>query len=819
MDSVESLKQELERERQARQRAEELLELKSSELIHAMQELEAVHHSVESRVKTLTDAVFIEANAYRELVENVSDIIYRSDITGCFTYVNPTAIRMTGYSEEELIGRHFSQLVRDDYKEKLGFFYANQITERIQSTYIEFPIITKDKREIWVGQTVDLYPIAHNRFEFISMCRDISDRRKMETALILSEEKYRHIIENLEMGLLELNNDGVIVKAHLQFCRMTGYRPDELEGQIATDLLLRPDSRRIVEGELEKRKQGLASVYEMEILKKDGTPMWVIISGAPYYDEKNEIAGTVGIHLDITARKKMEEELIQARDIAEKSLRSKDLFVANMSHEIRTPMNAIIGMSRLLADSGLTEKQQEYIRAIRTSSDNLLSIVNDLLDFSKIEAGKMELEMIPGDLNATLQACCQLIELKMEEKGLVFECSTDQKLADQYRFDPTRLNGVLTNLLHNAMKFTATGKVSFHVRVERQYETADLVTFEIQDTGIGIPKEKLEGIFDSFVQAESSTTRKYGGTGLGLAISRDLVRLMGGELHVHSEVGTGSVFYFSLRLEKTNEQIRQEEITFDESEVAGLRVLLVEDNQINRFMAQTILEQWAVEVTSAENGAIAIDLLQDDTFDLILMDMQMPILDGLQATWIIRNKMQLRLPVIALTANAVKGELEKCLAAGMNGFVSKPFRQEDLLRAIITVLHQADIPTETSLPTPAPEANPEAETLVDLSLLHSNTNNDIQFMTKMLRLVIDETERKVGEIEQLLETKDATRISQIAHSMKPSIDHVAVLTIRNLLREVEEGSGSADLFEAKTRELIGLLKALTTALRADDLLK
>lgn len=623
---------------------------------------------------------------YRELVETVSDIIYRANRTGHFTYVNPTAVHTTGYDENELIGCHFTKLVREDFRSKLVSFYTFQMKEGIRSTYTEFPIITRNNEEIWVGQTVDIHPMDNGETEFIALCRDISDRKKVEKALMLSEEKYRSIIENLELGLLEVDKNGRIVKAYPQFCNLTGYSPEDLEGKVATEVLVKKESMSTVEEQNRKRQKGIPSVYELEILKKDGTPIWVIISGAPYYNERNEMIGTVGIHLDITSRKNMEKELIDARDIAENSLRSKDQFLANMSHEIRTPMNAIIGMSRLLADSGLTTKQQHYVSAIRTSSENLLNIVNDLLDFSKLEAGKIELDPVPRELGKVLRSALDLWHLRIDEKGLLFEQSIDPSITGYYLFDPVRLTGIITNLLHNAIKFTEHGSIRFEARITSVSDTSDLIFFSVSDTGIGIPPEKQQDIFESFAQAESSTTRKYGGTGLGLSISRELVRLMGGELELSSESEKGARFYFTLELQRTEDVETESQETPDHTTIQGLRVLLVEDNEINRFMAQTILEQWKCAVVCVENGVYALEQLENNAFDLILMDMQMPELDGIETTRIIRGSISGTIPIIALTANAVKGEQEKCMEAGMNSFISKPFKQEDLLRIILATI-------------------------------------------------------------------------------------------------------------------------------------
>lgn len=747
--------------------------------------------------------------AYRELVENVSDIIYRADQTGRFTYINPTAAHFTGYTENELLDAHFTMLVREDFQAKLISYYQFQLQEEIQTTYIEFPVITKNGEEKWVGQSADLHRIDDETIEFIVLCRDITDRKKVERALIRSEEKYRSIIENLELGLLEVDPSGTIVKAYPKFCDLTGYSPEELVGHNPLQFLVDEKGREVITSESQKRKKGQASVYEVELIRKDGSKVWVIISGAPFYNERNEVAGTVGIHLDISDRKKMEEELLLAKEIAENSLRSKDQFVANISHEIRTPLNAIIGMNHLLNETGLTEKQHSYAEAIETSSQNLLTIVNDLLDFSKIESGMMELEIISGNLHSVIRKTIQLWNLKIEEKGLYFEQNIHPDINRYYLFDPTRLSGILSNLLHNALKFTAHGKLSIQVGLLEKNKNSDRIRFAITDTGIGIPNEKLSTIFESFVQAENNTTRNFGGTGLGLSIAKDLVELMNGQLTVNSEVGKGSCFQFILELSHAKEPILESAQNFDLSQFKEKRVLLVEDNEINRFMAQTILENWKLHVTCAENGAIAVEKLTHDSFDVVLMDMQMPVLDGLQATWMIRNKLKCNTPIIALTANAVKGEFEKCVEVGMNDFLSKPYTQEALQTALIRVLKLQPSMTQDSIT----EKQPIASDWIDLSLLIQNTNNNTQFMRKMIHLMISETEQRLEEIPRLLQLNDQASIRSIAHSMKPSIDHVAHANVRELVRKVEAGNEVFEVFSQQTSDLIHSLKKLVLLLK------
>ncbi|MFN6075267.1 MAG: ATP-binding protein, partial [Fluviicola sp.] len=585
--------------------------------------------------------------------------------------------------------------------------------------------------------------------------------------------------------------------------------PEELKGKDALEIFVDEAGKNIVISEGEKRKKGIPSVYEIELIRKDKSKVWVLISGAPFYNEKNEIAGTVGIHVDISERKRMESELISAKEIAENSLKSKDVFVANMSHEIRTPLNAILGMSQLLQNSGLTDRQHKYVDAIHTSSENLLTIVNDLLDFAKIESGKMELDISANNLNKIIQNVIQLWNLKIDQKGLMFFKDIDIPEKAYYLFDSTRLFGILNNLIHNALKFTSHGYISLEVSIVYLNQEEDEIHFSIEDTGIGISNEKQEIIFESFIQAENSTSRNFGGTGLGLAIVKELINKMNGKIEVLSELNKGSTFSFKIPLKKCISPAEIKEKSIQSDFLKNKTVLLVEDNEINRFMAQTILESWNMQVFIAENGAIAVEFLTTNSVDVVLMDMQMPILDGVQATWMIRNKLNLKVPIIALTANASQTEKEKCLDAGMNLYLSKPYKQEELLEVFAETFEDK---IEYITVSNKPNLKENTLSLVDLSLLVQNTNSDKVFMEKMLNLVISETEKKSAEIKELLTCKNYDAIKRIAHSMKPSLDHVSKKEIRNLVREVESFPNS-EVPESLVNSLVRLLDQLVDQLK------
>ena len=382
--------------------------------------------------------------------------------------------------------------------------------------------------------------------------------------------------------------------------------------------------------------------------------------------------------------KNIEEELKKARDDAERMSRSKGEFLANMSHEIRTPMNGVIGTLQLLEDTALTESQHEYVNVAYKSADALLSILNDILDLSKIEAGKLEFEAIPFDLREIVNDVVVLHALKAEQAGIYLKSEIDERVPEHVVGDPTRMRQVLVNLISNAMKFTNEGGISVRVKLKLLDEKEVLIRVEVEDTGIGIPTNKHQKLFLAFSQADGSTTRKHGGTGLGLAIVRQLVEMMHGNLGIDSEVGKGSKFWFVIPLGIAHEdEVKPAlpEKTDQPVELEG-KILLVEDNPINQMVAKKMLEKLGLKSELAANGIEALELLKQDNFDAVLMDCQMPEMDGFEATRLWREQEVLldsvHLPIIAMTANVMEGDRERCLACGMDDYLGKPVRQAEL---------------------------------------------------------------------------------------------------------------------------------------------
>lgn len=472
-------------------------------------------------------------------------------------------------------------------------------------------------------------------------------------------------------------------------------------------------------------------------------------------------------NIELNAQKKIAERAVL---VAERAVLVKDSFLANMSHEIRTPLNAIIGFTDLLAQTKLDTTQRDYIDSVQIAGENLLLIINDILDLSKIESGNLTIDSQPFNLKKTLKHVYNLLKVKVHS-NVEFNLFVDAELPEIVIGDQGRLNQILVNLAGNSLKFTEEGEVT--ISVKKVSETADhySLRFSVKDTGIGIPEDKLKTIFERFTQAEESTTRKFGGTGLGLNIVKQLVELQNAEIHVKSKEGRGSEFFFVLNYKKADHIETPIEPVFEE-QLGKLKILLCEDNVLNQKLAKSVIHNFGFELDIAENGEEGIDLLSKNNYDLVLMDLQMPVKDGYQTTEYIRNEMKLAIPIIAMTAHSLVGEQERCYNVGMDAYVPKPFKQAMLLEAIKTVMSK-----DIQLPK---------KRKIDLSFLDEMSCGDINFKQDMIDLFIQKIPNEVDQLEEAFNSNDIDTVKKTAHNMRSSFDIFMLEDFSNYLSIIEQ---------------------------------
>ncbi|WP_345073427.1 PAS domain S-box protein [Hymenobacter fastidiosus] len=716
---------------------------------------------------------------------------------------------------EELMGTDrllLAKQVKLHFHDQESFLRGTIETPQQQRTIRGEELALKDGRTIERDST-PIYAQG-SYIGYLWMYEDITVRKTAEDALRRREEKYRGILENLNLGLLEMNLAGEVLFVNDSYCEITGYTQQELLHSNLDRIMPNEADRLLLEEKRKLRALGISDTYEVSLKTKRGEIKWVLVSGAPLYDDDKQLVGTIGVTLDITHQKQLEVNLRQAKRYAEESASAKERFLANMSHEIRTPMNAILGMSQLLAKTSLSGPQRNYLHAISSSAENLLVIINDILDLTKINAGKMTLEQIGFNLRKVCEQVEKTLQYKAEDKGLGLIVEIGAGIPDVLLGDPHRLIQVLLNLAGNAIKFTEKGQIWISCELMTTFKKQVLIEFSVSDTGVGIDPKYLKNLFQDFSQEDPSVSRKFGGTGLGLSISRSLVNLMGGELRIESEQQHGTISTFSLLLPIGAEtDLPRKTLPISSNRVReklrGKRILLVEDNEYNRMLAKSFLQHAHMEVTEAENGAVAVALARSQEFDLILMDVQMPVLNGYEATAQLREELALRTPIIALTANAIRGDDQKCLAAGMNDYLAKPFHEDELLKLVHDWL----------LVAPAPE--PEAR-LYRIDILKEAAHGDDKFVSFMLRTFIQSSTLVLTSLRESLLTGELSGLKAAAHKVKPSLTHLRIYPVLTLVEQLEQWPGAFDrpmleqLVDDIETELRKVLAQINTDLQALD---
>lgn len=748
-----------------------------------------------TRQKQTEEELSTYAQRFSTLIQNLQTGILVEDETRHIVLTNKEFCAMFGIpvSPEHLIGSDCSNAAEQS---KGMFKNPEQFVVKINKLLADkLPVV--DVLELVDGRIFerDYIPIfIETSYKgHLWQYRDITKRVESEQTLRRSEEKYRQIINNMNLGLIETNINNQILFVNQSFCNMSGFDASELMGKEDAHLILQAFHPNIHQPASNNngQKNNQTNTYELQAKTKGGQLKWWLLSSAPMYNDEGIQIGFIKIYLDITQQKDLEQQLRQAKKDAEMLASARENFLASMSHEIRTPMNAIMGMSKQLQKTPLNEKQNSYLDAITTSADSLLFIINNILDLSKIEAGKLSLENIGFNLRTVLAQTQKVLQHKAEEKGLAMFVYVDPKITPVLIGDPHRIHQILLNLVGNAIKFTSKGHIDLTAILESESKGMQKIKISVLDTGIGMEEKFLQSIFSKFSQEDETIARKFGGSGLGMNITKQIVDLMGGTISVQSQKNRGTNIEVILTLGKgTEKDIPQLEIARPDSKILkNKKILIVEDNPLNRLVAATMLSNYGAELTEVTNGKEAVDLLRqhNNRFDLILLDVQMPVMDGFETTHFIRNELYNNIPIIALTANALKGEREKCITAGMNDYLSKPFEEAALVTLIAkwlkidsTNLNEAEFNNLVE----------NKSALYDLSKLNIISRNDRNFVLKMLQMFVADIPATVAEIKTAFYNNDLAVVKQLSHRIKPAIDSMGITSLKTEIRRIEELSGN-----------------------------
>lgn len=749
-----------------------------------------------TEIKSIQEKLAKSEELYRLVLQATNDGFWDWNLNTDDLYMSPKLKSIIGYHEDELTNNisSWKAIMHPDDFEKSTQILTEHF-EKEQNFEYTLRFIHKDQSVKWIK--VRGFCIKDNEkkpVRIVGSFSDITDNRLAEAKLKESEEKLQTIFNDAhEAKFLIEPNTNLILDCNERAVKLFGVRNKAALIDTSSALLRKqtPTAEEMESIWQDFKNKGYWT-SEMEFVNQKGDVFWgEIVSKIIVTNGK--IVSLTSIS-DITERKKIDEELIKAKLLAEESTKAKEIFLANMSHEIRTPMNGILGMSELLSKSKLDSSQKNYLRLIKHSADTLLIIINDILDVAKINSGKLSLEEIPFNIEEIIGNVVQSLTYKAEEKGISLKISPIQVEHNIIIGDPFRLNQILINIINNAIKFTENGSVELRLRIPHENFNEITFEFEIIDTGIGIPKNKLETIFEGFAQASNDTTRKFGGTGLGLTICKSLIEMQGGNIWVDSELGKGSKFTFTITYKKgilnsINEEKKQEDMTYQK--LNNLKILLAEDHEINQFFAKTILNEWGVEVDIANNGIEALQMIEKKDYDLVLMDILMPEMGGVEATQLIRENKNLKIaniPIIALTANALVGDANKYIGAGMNDYMSKPFESEKLYKKIIENI-KLDTPESISGSNSINEISimetNEENYLPDYSHLEKNFHNNKVFLKKILTIFIDSTPTMIDDLKLGLMQKDYPKIHATAHNLKTTIDSFKIKSLQEKIRKIE----------------------------------
>ncbi|NVO18831.1 MAG: PAS domain S-box protein [Bacteroidetes bacterium] len=733
-----------------------------------------------------------ESHYARSLIEASLDPLITINIDGKITDMNEALASITGITREKLRGTDFFDYFTEPQK-------AREVYQEVfaKGSVADSPLTLRHND----GKLTD---VLFNG----SVYRD-DDGKVLGVVIVARDVTAQKQLSNYSLSLIEASRDplftispqGKITDMNEATVKVTGVSRVELIGTEFFNYFTKPENAK--EAWQQVFKKGFVADFPLTIM--DGKLTDVLFNGSVYKNDRGHVLGAVLVARDITEQKRVETELTEAivfaelaagiaeeaktkaenaTRIAENAVKAKQQFLSNMSHEIRTPMNAIIGFTKVVLKTDLTTKQKEYLQAIKLSGDALIVLINDILDLAKVDAGKMIFEQTPFKMSLSISAMLHLFEAKIREKNLDLVKEYDERIPDVLVGDPVRLHQIILNLVSNAVKFTTKGKITVSVRLIEENDEMAMIEFQVRDTGIGIAENKIEKIFENFQQASSGTSRLYGGTGLGLAIVKQLVEPQGGSISVTSKVNEGSTFSFILSFLKTKADAEEEsEFVELDTEIKDIKVLVAEDIALNQLLMRTVLDDFGFECDIAVNGKIAIDKLNTNSYDIILMDLQMPEMNGFEATDYIRNTLKSAIPIIALTADVTTVDLEKCRAVGMNDYIAKPI-DEKLLYSKIVEFVKKSAPVREKL-----EENiaVKPERCIDLQYLIRRTKSNPILMMEMISLYLEQTPPLINTMKHSLLNKDWGSLYAAVHKMIPSFSIVGInIDFENMAKKVQE---------------------------------
>lgn len=756
----------------------------------------------------------ITAQYARSLLEASLDPLITISSEGKITDVNEASVGVTGIERAQLIGSDFSKYFTEPQKAQEG--YEKVFKKGFVSDY---PLTIKNinGKLTHVLYNASVYrDVGGKVLGVFAAARDVTVQR-------LLSNYSRSLLEASRDPLFVINRKGKITDLNNACAKITHVTRENLIGSNFIDYFTEP----------EKARQGYKNLFikgfveDFPLTIKDGKLTPALFNGAVYKDENDNVVGAMVIARVIIEQKRFEKELTEARvfaelateiaevakakaesatRIAEDAVKAKQQFLSNMSHEIRTPMNAIIGFTKVLLKTDLTEKQKEYLGAIKISGDALIVLINDILDLAKVDAGKMTFEQTPFQMSASISAMLHLFETKIHEKNLILITKYDERIPNTLIGDPVRLHQIILNLVSNAVKFTNQGEITLSTQLIQEDSDKVEIEFSISDTGIGIHQSKISKIFDNFQQATSGTSRIFGGTGLGLAIVKQLVEPQGGKIKVESTLGEGSTFSFTLSFLKTKWNTDFEaEIPEMNDGGKNIRVLVAEDIELNQLLMKTLLDDFGFTRDIAENGLVAIEKLKTNTYDIILMDLQMPEMNGFEATDYIRNVLKSNIPIIALTADVTTVDLAKCVAVGMNDYVAKPLDEKILYGKILSLVKNPlklvsgeELLEEVEIG--------EIVKYTDLSYLIHRTKSNPALMMQMISLYLEQTPPLIKAMKKGFLEKDWNSLYAAVHKIIPSFSIVGLnIDYENMAKKIQEFA-SNQLDEDNIEEMVNKIE-------------